>query len=107
MATASPIPTPAPDSLVQSLDRLVSEGYSHNLVPDEGGVRVSGDDSVIPTKQLTVEVVRRFEGLTNPGDQAILYGIRLPDGRKGALALGYGPSASSKDAALLQALPER
>ena len=45
-----------------------------------------------------VELEYRFEGMTNPSDMSIIYGVKAPDGAKGAVVVSYGPHALSEAA---------
>ena len=48
--------------------------------------------------------VYRFEGNTDPSDEAVVYAIESKDGRKGVLVNGYGISADAMDAEMAKKL---
>jgi len=104
-STATPVPPPR--SVVECLAAISAAGFQSNLIPCEGGVRVSGTEQVVPSGRLITRVIYRVEGMSNPADSAIVYGLELPSGERGALVLGYGPSASQADAGLLTELPDK
>jgi hypothetical protein len=51
-----------------------------------------------------ISEVYRFEGATDPADEAIVYGIESTDGTKGSLVNGYGYSSESMSDAIIQKL---
>ncbi len=97
---------PSTPSTLEILANLATAGFEANLIPTDQGVRVSGQTQVVPPDEVTVHVARRVEGMSNPDDLAMVYGIEMPDGTRGALVLAYGPGASSADATLMKQLPE-
>ena len=48
--------------------------------------------------------VYRFEGNTDPGDEAVVYGIQGKDGTKGSLVNGYGYSSEPMGEAIIRKL---
>lgn len=84
----------APDTVVEALRLLRSEGYTteFQLV---GGVLQWGDQRMT-CEVGKVEVLRvfRFEGPSDPGDEMVVFGLLDPaTDTKGVLASGFGPSA--------------
>jgi len=57
--------------------------------------------------QFEVSVIYRYEGDTNPDDEATVYGIESRDGRKGILVTGYGADTDSMSAEMLAKLTIR
>lgn len=45
-------------------------------------------------EEFKITEVHRFEGNTDPADEAIVYAIESKDGIKGALVNGYGASSN-------------
>lgn len=60
--------------------------------------------SLVGEKFKIVEVYR-FEGDTNPDDEAVIYVIASPEGYKGYLLNGYGVSSDSAAEELIKELP--
>jgi hypothetical protein len=48
--------------------------------------------------------VYRYEGNSDPGDEAAVYAVESSSGIKGLLVTGYGPSAEDVNAEMLQKL---
>jgi hypothetical protein len=62
----------------------------------------------IGIKSAIVDRVYRFEGQSDPGDEAIVFGLRCGNcGARGSLASGYGPSADPEVLDRLSYLAER
>lgn len=92
-------------TLCHVLRVLARYGYDTSFVPLPGGRIGSPAHGVeAPAASLEIEVVRRFEGPTDPGDQAIVIAGRLGDELRGALVLAYGPTASAEEAEVLRQL---
>jgi hypothetical protein len=72
---------------------LKERGYTidFNLEPD----RLICHESPISLRPADFEIaeVYRFEGNSDPADEAAVYAIRSVDGRKGLLVTGFGISA--------------
>ena len=49
----------------------------------------------------------RFEGMTDPGDETILYAIEEKGGRRGTLVNAYGPYADEPSAEMVRKLNVR
>lgn len=49
--------------------------------------------SATDLKKARVIAFYRFEGMTDPGDEEIVFALELIDGRKGTLLSSYGPHA--------------
>jgi hypothetical protein len=98
----------APDTVTDAVAFLASEGYvdDYRLCPEGVVDVVSG--AVHPFQTAVVDHTFRFEGPSDPGDEAIVLGVHCADwGRKGVLVSAYGPDVDPHNAALLVALSRR
>ena len=93
-------------SLVETLRRLRGEGYTDEF-------RLDGHDVVhavhrVAASDLEVVEVHRFEGESNPDDEAIILALASRgSGWRGVLVSAYGPSITAEVAEFLAALPAR
>lgn len=73
-----------------ALKELHEKGYTLDFNLQEnclvcGNIRLQADDFVI-------REVYRYEGDSDPGDEAVVYGIESHEGIKGVLVTGFGAS---------------
>ncbi len=77
-------------SLASCLTRIVNDGYTEDFkVTGNGLVSLNKEHSYAPN-EINVVNFFRFEGESNPDDNAILYVIEATDGTKGTLIDSYG-----------------
>ncbi len=89
-------------SLANCLNHMVSEGYTEDFKITEKGLEsIQKHHNYSPTE---VEVVNffRFEGESDPDDNAILYVIEISDGTKGTLVDAYGTYNDSRVTRFMQ-----
>lgn len=92
-------------TLSQTLNMLrLEEGYEEdfNLLDDKLKSKEERDEFL--SQDFVVDVVYRFEGPSNPGDEATLYAITTSTGRKGVLLDGYNYSSGQISEELLKKL---
>lgn len=80
-------------TLSQAINILkLEEGYEYdfNLMDEE--IELKSEATTYGVDDFEVDKVLRFEGMSNPDDNAILYCIHTKDGKKGTLVDGYGIS---------------
>lgn len=98
-----PAPEAAPggETLSEAMRQLDAAGYADDLRLDGADLHCGRCGRAHPTADAVVEQVRRFEGPSDPADEAILLGLRCPHcGAMGLLVSSYGPDA---DPALAEA----
>ncbi|NNE95742.1 MAG: hypothetical protein HKN24_06905 [Acidimicrobiales bacterium] len=88
------------------LANLEADGYTANLRIDDDGSIVSSGLRWDPA-DVVVDSTARFEGMSNPDDEAILCAITGPSGRRGTLLLPYGPDLTAQQAETVRALAGR
>jgi len=77
-------------SLSTCLNRIVTDGYTEDFkITEEGLESIQHHTNYIP-EQIQVVNFFRFEGESDPDDNAILYVIETNDGIKGTLLDAYG-----------------
>lgn len=87
----------------EGLEALAERGFIEQIRLEEDGRLLLGDDALAPA-DVTVADTLRFEGMSNPDDEAIIMAIRTSDGRRGVLTLPYGPDVSGPQADAIRAL---
>jgi hypothetical protein len=96
------------ETLLEAMARLRSAGFAVDLVAGpSGSLRCSECGSVLAANTMTLVHTVRFEGDSNPDDQAILTALVTPCGHRGLFSAGYGPAAASHDSEALRGLAER
>jgi hypothetical protein len=88
-------------TLVETLEKLRIEGYTmdFNIKFDK---LICGDTCLVP-QDFEVNQTFRFEGNTNPSDEAILYAISSHDGKiKGVVVNSYGVYADDMTSDLME-----
>jgi hypothetical protein len=80
-------------TMVSSVNKLVSEGYTANFQVTEKGLLSIEQKKYYKPEEVHIVNFFRFEGASDPADNSILYAIRLNDGTKGTLTDAYGPEA--------------
>ncbi|WP_300440060.1 phosphoribosylpyrophosphate synthetase [Christiangramia sp.] len=81
-------------TLSQAINKLkLEEGYKEdfNLLDEE--IELKSQKQTFGTEEFEVDKVLRFEGMSNPDDNAILYAITTSNNLKGTLVDGYGISS--------------
>ncbi len=92
--TPSPVAAPSAGTVTEGVAALESEGYGDDLRFDAGRVVCKCCGEAHDTTAVEVDVVLRFEGPSDPADEAMVLGLRCPNcGAKGALVSAFGPDA--------------
>ncbi len=92
-------------TLSQTLQELRRQDCQVDLrITASGHLQVRGHQGPYSPRDVRLMWTRRFEGQSNPGDLAILYGLRLPDGQTGILVDGYGPASDPKVTTFIRAV---
>jgi Fe2+ or Zn2+ uptake regulation protein len=79
------------DTLSEALNQLRKEGYTIDFNLKQNGLFHEATGAHIQHHEFVVDKYYRFEGMTDPADEAILYAISSSDHQlKGVLVNGYG-----------------
>ncbi len=92
------------ETLVEAMNRLREAGYRAQYRSSTGALLCSECDERIDPREVVVDEIVRFEGPSDPGDEAILFALAPARGHRGVFVSGYGPSTPPEDAVVLSAL---
>lgn len=95
------------ESMTNALTRLQNRGYQDNFHATASGLEALYAQRRYAPEDLVIDEIVRFEGMSNPDDEAILFAIRTDDGIKGTYACPYGPSITKHDADVVKCLARR
>lgn len=92
-------------TLSQVINKLrTEEGYEEDFNLLDEHLEIKSRNEEFKASDFNVDKVYRFEGASNPSDNAILYAIRTNSGRKGVLVDGYGYSSGQISDEMLKKL---
>ncbi|APU66834.1 MAG: phosphoribosylpyrophosphate synthetase [Bacteroidota bacterium] len=92
-------------TLSQAINKLkLEEGYEHDFNLLDEKIELKSKKETFGVEEFEVDKVLRFEGMSNPDDNAILYAITTTNGRKGVLTDGYGISSGQVSKKMLEKL---
>lgn len=77
-------------TLSTCVNRAVKKGYDTNFRVQPNGMLWDNNDRYYDPEEVIIDDFYRFEGESDPGDNAILYLVRTIDGNKGTLIDAYG-----------------
>lgn len=92
-------------TLSEALNNAAKDGYTEDFKFDEGALTTGGDGRYAPT-DVKISNFYRFEGYSDPDENAILYLIETYDGKKGTLIDAYGAYSDAKLAGFIRAVEE-
>jgi hypothetical protein len=96
------------ETVAEATERLRRAGFDGHWTAVEGGrLRCSVCGAEFAADTVTVDEVVRFEGTSDPADEAILYALTGPCGHRGIYVAAYGPDASPDDVEAESALRTR
>lgn len=78
------------ESLVDALSDLKKQGFTYDFNAKGDCLECAALNLTLKPEDFEVVQVHRFEGMTDPDDQSVLYAIAAADGTKGTLVNGYG-----------------
>lgn len=82
-------------TMTSCINKLQSEGYKENFIAKETGLEAPSSKKIYIPPQVKITNFYRFEGESDPADNAIVYSIETEDGVKGILVDSYGMSANA------------
>jgi hypothetical protein len=89
------------------VDRLTRAGYSDTFRGEAGGVHALMADHLHRPEELRIDSIDRFEGISDPEDEAIVLAIHSAvDGCRGTYTLPYGKNMPELDGELLARIPD-
>lgn len=91
-------------TLSQAINKLKEEGYIHDFNLLEERLEIKAEKKQYGIDEFEVDKLLRFEGMSDPGDNSILYAITASDGKKGLLDDAYGVYAGQVSRDLIKKL---
>ncbi|MEZ5238981.1 MAG: hypothetical protein R2716_08515 [Microthrixaceae bacterium] len=95
------------ETMAEATNRLARSGYTAQFLVHHDGVECRECHCTVGPEELTVDETVRFEGMSNPDDEAVLFAISAECGHKGTLVASYGPDMTADEAAMVSRLHER
>lgn len=77
-------------TLAGVLEEMIGRGFTAQFTLADGRLRVVGSEKAFRADQVVILEQHRFEGVSDPDDMAILYGIETRSGVRGTLADAFG-----------------
>jgi len=94
------------EDLAHAVERLTRAGYRDEFRAERGGLRAVNTGRVHEPETLVVEEIVRFEGESDPGDEAAVYALRYEaTGTRGTYVVTYGTYVDPADAEMMRRLP--
>jgi hypothetical protein len=90
------------DTVTEALNDLKMRGFSVDFNLEENCLVCNGNKFNV--NDFEIVETYRFEGDTDPSDEAIIYAIESVQGLKGVLVSGYGISAEGMSAEMVKKL---
>lgn len=91
-------------TLSEAIAGLKQQGYTRDFNLTKDCLECSTSSERFPPQTFQVDRFFRFEGMSDPDDNSILYAITAKDGTRGTLLDAYGVYAESISEEMLQAL---
>jgi hypothetical protein len=96
------------ESLSQALERLEAEGFTHGLRASDGWLHDLTTGAAHDPEHLRIVEVVRFEGDSDPDEQATLFAVRSQSGRPlGTYVVVYGAGMPPEDAEVVRRLAQK
>jgi nucleotide-binding universal stress UspA family protein len=94
------------ETLDEAIERLERSGFRESFRAGPDGFLALQTRRIYAPESLVVEEVVRFEGESDPGDEAVLYALRARDESvRGTFVASFGPSADPISGDLIKLLP--
>ncbi|WP_374165353.1 phosphoribosylpyrophosphate synthetase [Arcticibacter sp. MXS-1] len=92
-------------TLVEALDGLKKQGYTLDFNLANGVLHNSTENIVLQPEDFSIKAIYRFEGMSDPGDNSIVYAISADKYNvKGVFVNGYGVYSDDISEELLKKL---
>lgn len=92
-------------SLSLAINALTKAGYTVGFKAEDNKFTATNSDKKYLPDELRIVHTYRFEGMTNPQDDSIVFGIEANDGVKGTLVMSYS-SKHNQNVELIKQIPE-
>lgn len=86
----------------EAVDALKARGFTANFEFIDGHFTSVENDRHFEAAELTIVEHHRFEGISNPSDESIVYAIESRDGVRGILVDAYGVYANPELSAFME-----
>jgi hypothetical protein len=83
------------DTLTEALDGLRQHGFTHDYNLKEDHLKCQQNALELYPDDFEIVDVYRFEGMTDPDDETVLYAIKAKNGQLGTLVDAYGTYAEA------------
>ncbi|HFA49208.1 MAG TPA: phosphoribosylpyrophosphate synthetase [Bacteroidetes bacterium] len=83
------------DNLVDALEDLYTRGYVHDFNLKSDCLECSSLKLQLKPQDFEIKETYRFEGMSDPSDNSVIYVIESKDGIKGTLIDAYGVYAEA------------
>jgi hypothetical protein len=94
-------------TVMELTELLRVEGFIEDFsIKDDTIVSYIGEKEYSP-QDLIIEKTERYEGDSNPSDNAVIYALTAKDGTKGLLIDSYGTYSDPKLARIIGDIPKR
>ena len=89
------------DTVTEAVNGLKNRGYSVDFNLESDCITCQTTPLKLSPDEFSIVEVHRFEGNTDPADEAVVYAIESKHGEKGVLVNGFGPSADTLSSAMI------
>jgi hypothetical protein len=94
------------EDLAHAVERLTKAGYRDDFRAERGGLRAVKAGHTYEPESLVVDEVARFEGESDPGDEAVVFALRSEASEtRGTYVVTYGTYVDPIDAEMMRRLP--
>jgi hypothetical protein len=98
---------PSYDTLIDALDGLRQQGFTQDYNLNANHLKCQQNALELHPEDFNIVGVYRFEGMTDPDDETVLYAIKAKDGQLGTLVDAYGPYAEAISSEMAEKLSIR
>lgn len=92
--------------LASCINKMKEDGYKEDFQVSKKGLTTFNESTNYGSEDVKIVNFYRFEGASDPADNAILYVIETSDGTKGTLVDSYGAYASEEVSKFIVAVEE-
>jgi hypothetical protein len=95
------------DTVIEALNDLLERGYSNDfsILADDECLICNQTSQQLSPEEFEIDEIYRFEGMTDPGDEMILYAISSKNQKiKGTVLNAYGMYSNSDTSKIVKRL---